>query len=246
MRITPFLVFADGKRERRIKHGVQHVDEGDMGNDHAKKLGAHVRHRAHEEPASAAALNHEFFRRRVSMRNQVFGSSDKVRERIALLFHAASVVPRLSELAASADVRDGVDHATVQQARAVRTEIDRHGNSIAAVTIEKKRRGAVTQRIAAIDDGKRHARPVGSGGMQALADVLRWIVAAENRLLLPQASFSCANVIVKDGARSHERFILEPHVGGGEFRVLTEGGVVCGLGEFNAMRSRKGVRSTRR
>ncbi len=45
--------------------------------------------------------------------------------------------------------------------------------------------------------------------MQTLADVLRRIVAAENGLLLPKDSFTRANVVVEDGARSYERFILE-------------------------------------
>src|ERR1700687_1640201 len=90
-------------------------------------------------------------------------------------------------------------------------------------------------------DGKRHARAVESGGMQTLADVLGRIVAAENWLLLPKASFTRANVIVKDGARSYERFILESHVGGAELRVFTYGSVVRGLGEFDAMRRPKSV-----
>src|SRR5260370_8985108 len=74
---------------------------------------------------------------------------------------------------------------------------------------------------------------------------MRLIVAAQNGLLLPKASFPRSNVVVKDGARSYERFILEPHVGGAELRVFTEGGVVSGLGEFNAMRRRKRVRGIR-
>src|SRR5205807_422775 len=69
---------------------------------------------------------------------------------------------------------------------------------------------------------------------------------AENGLLLPKDSFVRANVIVKDRARRYERFVLEPHVGCAEFRVLTDGSVVCRLGEFDAMRSRKSVRSGRR
>src|SRR5258708_3522372 len=77
--------------------------------------------------------------------------------------------------------------------------------------------------------------------MQTLANVLRRIVAAENGLLLPKASFARANVVVKDGARSYERFILEPYMGGAELRVFTDGSVVRGLGEFDAMRHRKSV-----
>src|SRR5260370_9090992 len=94
-----------------------------------------------------------------------------------------------------------------------------------------------------MDDGKRHTRAVGSGGMQTLADVLRRIIAAENGLLLPKDSFARANVVVKDGARSYERFILESHLGSAELRVFTKGSIVRRLGEFDAMRRRESVLS---
>src|SRR6267378_400218 len=92
-----------------------------------------------------------------------------------------------------------------------------------------------------MDDGKRHARAVRSCGVQTLADVLGRIVAAENGLLLPKASFARANVVVKDGARSYKRFILKSHMGGAELRIFTDGSVVRGLAEFDAMRRRKSV-----
>ena len=77
--------------------------------------------------------------------------------------------------------------------------------------------------------------------MQTRADILRRIVAAKNRLLLPQASFAGANVVVEDGTRSYKRFILKSHMGGVELQVFTDGSVVRGLGEFDAMRRRKSV-----
>src|SRR5258708_12980473 len=92
-----------------------------------------------------------------------------------------------------------------------------------------------------MDDGKRHARAIRSCAMQTRANVLRRIVAAENGLLLPKASFVHVNVVVKDGARSYKRFILKSHMGGAELRVFTDGSVVRGLGEFDAIRSRNDV-----
>jgi len=38
-----------------------------------KRSGRMLVNRAHKQPARAAALNHEFFRRRVALRDQVFG-----------------------------------------------------------------------------------------------------------------------------------------------------------------------------
>jgi len=54
-------------------------------------------------------------------------------------------------------VSDCIDHAAVQQAQSIRTEIDRNRDSIAAITIEKKRCGAIARRIAAwtIESGTR-------------------------------------------------------------------------------------------
>src|SRR5205814_794994 len=95
----------------------------------------------------------------------------------------------------------------------------------------------------AVDDGKWYARAVGSRGVEALAHVLRCVVAAKNGLLLAQDSFPRANVVVKNRAWRYERFVLKPYVGRAEFRVLPDGSVVRGLGEFDAMRGRKSVRS---
>src|ERR1700731_3603721 len=90
-------------------------------------------------------------------------------------------------------------------------------------------------------DGNRHAGAVGSDGVQTLADVLRRIVAAENGLLLAKAPFARANVVVKDRARSYERFVLESHMRSAELRIFTDGSVVRRLGKFDAMRRRKSV-----
>src|SRR5260370_33982515 len=81
--------------------------------------------------------------------------------------------------------------------------------------------------------------------MQALADVLRRFVAAKNGLLLPEGSFTRANVVVKDGARSDERFVLESHMGGTKLRIFSHRCVIRGLVEFDAMRRRQSVRSVR-
>src|SRR5438270_590334 len=91
--------------------------------------------------------------------------------------------PVFANIAAAAAVRHSVNHAAVQQAQPVRAEIHRNRDSIAAVAIEEQWGGAIARRIAAINDGERHARSVGRGGMQSLTDVWRSIVAAENRLL---------------------------------------------------------------
>src|SRR5882724_9888484 len=114
----------------------------------------------------------------------MFGGGDEVGERVALFVHARSVVPGLAEFAAAAHVGDGVDHAAVEQAQAIRTEADWNGNAVAAVAVEEQRSAGVPRSVAAIDDGERNAGAIRRGRVLALADVLLWIVAAEDRLLL--------------------------------------------------------------
>jgi hypothetical protein len=64
---------------------------------------------------------------------------------------------------------------------------------------------------------------------------LRWVVAAEDGLLLAQDLFASAEVIVEDGARGNERFVLKAEMAGDEFGVRAEGGAVDRLGKLDPM-----------
>ena len=129
----------------------------------------------------------------------------------------------------------GEDHAAIEQAEAVGVEGDGNGDAVAAVTVEEQRGGAVARRVAAIDEGDGNCGAVGRGGVQALADVLRWVVAAEDRLLLAQGAFAGCEVVVEDGARRDERFVLEAELCGREFGIGAERRVVGRFGEFDAV-----------
>ena len=41
LRVAPLFVFSDCERERGIEHGVEDVDERDLADDGAKKIGTH-------------------------------------------------------------------------------------------------------------------------------------------------------------------------------------------------------------
>src|SRR5258707_15702119 len=105
----------------------------------------------------------------------MFGGGDEVGEGIALFVHARGVVPGLAEFAAAAHVRDGINHAAVKQAQAIRTEADRNGDAVAAVAVEEQRSAPVARSFAAINDRERNASAIGCGRVQALTDVLLWI-----------------------------------------------------------------------
>jgi len=143
---------------------------------------------------------------------------------------------RLAEFAAAAHVGDGINHAAVEQAQAIRTEADWDGNAVAAVAVEEQRSAGVARSFAAIDDGERNAGAVGRCGVQSLTDVLLWIVAAEDGLLLAEDLLAGTQVVIEDGARGDEGFVLEAKVVGDEFGIGADGGVVDGLGECDSVR----------
>src|SRR5258708_21630205 len=99
----------------------------------------------------------------------MFGGGDEVDEGVALFVHARGVVPGLAEFAAAAHMGDGVDHAAVEKAQAIRTKVDWDGNAVAAVAVEEQRSAGVARSVAAIDDGERNARAVGRCRRPALA-----------------------------------------------------------------------------
>src|SRR5437762_13818076 len=142
----------------------------------------------------------------------MFGACDKIRKRVLLLFHAAGVMPGLPQFAAAANVRDREDHSAIQEAQTIRIEIDGHGDAVAAVAVKQQRRSSIARCAAPIDHRDRHLRAVGRRSMKTLTDVLGCIVAAEHWLLLAKHPLALADVVIKDGTRSDERFVLKAYV----------------------------------
>src|SRR5260370_12012195 len=184
--VPPLLVFADGQRKRWIKHRVQHIHKWDMTDDDSKEVGPHVRSGAHQKAAGAATFDDEFLCGGVALGDEVFGCGDEIGECVSFLLHASSIVPGFAELSAASDVSYSVNHTAIQKADTIRTEVHRDGHAVAAVSIEKKRGRAITRRVPAGDDGKRHAGAVPARAMQPLTDVPRPTVPPNNTRLHPQ------------------------------------------------------------
>src|SRR5258707_476394 len=102
--------------------------------------------------------------------------------------HAAGIVPGLAEFAAAANVGDSEDDVAVEKAEAIGTEGDGHGDAVAAVTIKQERGAAIAGSVVAVDDRDGDFCPVGGDSGEAFAGVARWIVAAEDRVLLAQGA----------------------------------------------------------
>ena len=115
--ITPFYVLTGCQRQRRIQHGVQHVNEWDLRHHSFEQIGAHVRDGAHQHPTGAAALDNQPILRRVFVVHKVFAASNKVGEGIHLIHHATGIAPGLAQFTAAADVRDDVNHTSIEQSQ---------------------------------------------------------------------------------------------------------------------------------
>ena len=122
IRIAPLFVLRHRQRKRRVQHGVHHVHERHLAQHHLEQVRTHVGDRAHQQAARARALNADLAALAVACRQQVLGRVDEVGKGVALGHHLAGIVPGLAHLAAAADMRDGRDHAAVQQGQIQRAE----------------------------------------------------------------------------------------------------------------------------
>src|SRR5579859_931058 len=128
----------------------------------------------------------------------MFGGRDEIGEGVALMAHAAGIVPGFAEFAAAANVGYGVDDAAIEQAKAIRTEIDRHGDAVASVAIKKKRRAAVARCRSFVDERERDSGAVVGDGVDSFAGVERGVVASEDWLLFAHCALACDYVEIED------------------------------------------------
>src|SRR5208337_2906608 len=161
---------------------------------------------AHEESAGAAAFGRKSFLGGEFFGQEMIGGSDEIGEGVELVVHAPSVMPRLAEFAAAADVGNGKDDAAIEKADAVGTEGDGHGKAVATVAVEEERGAAVARSAVAVHNGEGDARAVGSCGVEPFAAVQLGVVAAEDGLLFAKNALAGAEIVVEDGARGDEGF----------------------------------------
>ena len=137
----------------------------------AEQIRSQVDHRAQQQAARAAALDHEALGSRVASRRQVLGAGDEVGERVRLVQHPPLVVPGLAHLAAAAHVRDRDDDAAIEEAEARFEEnVRRHRDAVGAVAVEQQRAGRARHVLAQHQRdrnpgavGGRRVEPLGRG-----------------------------------------------------------------------------------
>ena len=238
--VAPLLELADRQRQRLVEHRVDHVHERHAHHGGPEQLGPHVEHGADEQAAGAAALDDEPVGGGVAAGDQVLGARDEVGERVALLEHAAGIVPALAEVAAAADVGDGEGHAALEQAQPARREHDRVRKAVRAVAREQERARAVARCRRGRDERDGHARAVGRGGVDALGPVTRGLVAAEHLRLLEERQRPRGHVVIEHRGRRDQRLIAEAVARRHELGVRLGIHLVRGLGELHEVRDAGG------
>jgi hypothetical protein len=117
-------------------HGVEHVDEGHLGDGRGEQLGTLVEHGTDQQAAGAAPADDHLRGCAESVADQFLGAGDEVAEGVLLVLQLAGAVPRLAELAAAAHVGDGEDEAPLQQAQPSVAEPGVETLAIGAVAVE--------------------------------------------------------------------------------------------------------------
>ncbi len=232
-RVAPFGPFRRRQRQLRVQHGVEHVDEGHVGDDPGEQLRREVGHRPHQHPAGRPAVGDDALLGRVAGLDQRPRAGDEVREGVGLLLALAVEVPAPALLGAAADMGDRVDEAAVDEAQQVRAERRRHQRSVGAVAVEQQRRAAVEGEVSAMQQRDRHLLAVGRGGEEPPGHVGGRVVTARHRLPLAQEPGAGRAVVVPGLRRGRHRRVDEADRGRveGETGPQAEGVGLLGEGD---------------
>src|SRR5215213_2042468 len=99
--IAPFEKLGDCERQRLVEHRIDHFEKRDFEDRDLGQVGPQREDAAYEQAAGAAALDGELLRVRVLLCDQMLGTSDEIREAVALGEHLAAVMPGLAHFAAA-------------------------------------------------------------------------------------------------------------------------------------------------
>ena len=235
VRVAPLDVFLGRQRERGVEHRVQHVDERHLHDRRLKKIRALVEHGAHQQAARAAAGGDELLRRGPTVLHKPLRAVHEIVERIHLLVHAPGLAPLLAEFAATADVRDGVDHAAVEQRHPRGAERVGHAHTVGAVAVEVEWLRLLAVEVGAVDEIDRDFDAVARNGPHALGAVVLGVETAENLGRLDHPARAGLEVRGKDGRRPDERLVAEAIFGGVVFPVAVGVDLVGHFGHLQTL-----------
>jgi hypothetical protein len=219
LRVAPLDELLGGQRQALVEHGVDDVDEGHLHHHRLEELRSQVDHGAHQEAAGAAPAGDELRGRGPALAHQGIGAGDEVGEAVHLARQLAVQVPASPQVAATAHMRHGEDHAAVQQAQQRGVEARIAGDAVGAVAIEQQglRSGAAPR--LGVQQRDRHTRAIRGLGPDPLAGVAAGVVAG-HRLHLADLARSPAQRMVDDRGRRGHRLVAEAQGVAVELKVL--------------------------
>ena len=197
-RVAPFLILADGERQRRVEHGVDHIQKRDLQQGSPADVRTEIEHRADQEPPRAPALDRQTGPVAPARGHEVVGGGDEIGEGVHLLAHPAGVVPGPAHLAPAPDVGHREGHAAIEEAQPVRGERNRVGNGVRAVPGEIGRHRARSRPIPAPDERHRNQGPIRRAGKDPLALVPPRVVVSQDCLPFEQYRLAGRHVVVVD------------------------------------------------
>lgn len=233
--IAPLGPLAGGERQLLVEHGVQHINEGHMGDDGSKKLRRLIDHGTHQLATSATAAGGDAPFRGVAALNESACGIDEVIKRVRALHELAIEIPLVAEIIAAADVRDGIGETAIDKGESVRIKIGRRGVAVGSVGVKVQRPAAVFLEAFLREDGNGHLHAIARFDHDALGLILAGIVATRDLLDLEclQALLSDVVVVVR-GGRDHG-LVVDAQCGDGVFGIAAESGGVARLGEGDAL-----------
>ena len=124
----------DGSILRSVEHAIgrhfeaEHVEIADVGDHGLDQVGCLGQGCAHKQATIAAALNGELFRRGILLVDEPARASDEIVEHVLLVVQHARLVPGFAEFAATTQVANHIDAASLEPDRQGAAESGRLGN----------------------------------------------------------------------------------------------------------------------
>jgi len=140
--------------------------------------------------------------------DQVFGTGDKVTERVLFVRLLAIAVPGFTQLPAATHVGNGKRHATLQQAQACVGEPRVQARTVGAIAVQIQWRG-FTQLVALDHQADRHLGAIRRGGPQPLAHVIVGVEHAEYRGFLEHLLRAAGQFQLTNLGRAVQGFIAQ-------------------------------------
>ena len=207
--IAPLVPLDHRQWQLWFQHGGQRIDEWHDRRDTREAIRRHVRDSAHQHATGRTAFSDHRLRCGEPTGHQIVGHVDEVKEGVFLLVHLAIVVPTAAHLSPATHVRDGEDHAAIQQREPRDRKSWVHAGLIGAIAIQQGRRRRGGIQVGVVDHRYWNLRAIPRGGPQTIGGVVAGLVTAEHFLTLQQRKHAGSGAIIVQVAWLNERGVAQ-------------------------------------